>query len=254
MTTFSSSSRYHPHVFKFVNGSVYTDNGQDFIKVSSSLHCVDNTLSISRYYISNDGMSNFMEELVPLIAQNSGLTNPSLIGPTYFKKNGDICNYQCSVTGTAKLGETEIMTLQRELAEEIGFVVKSSALSSLVSIPHTMTVKGGTEVRECITFLINVADIEPVTHLNVSDCIPFFNVPDFVGTSANGVPLQKKIQAFIYGNNPSCMRVLGMHTAKPVKFATDDVVRENPIFYDADIKGLTIFSLNKMSRRFGVST
>lgn len=254
-TSFSSSSfRNQPQTYKFVTGSVFTDNGQDFINVMSSFECADNGTSMSNYYVRKDSVTNFMKELVPLIAKTSGLTNPTLIGPTYYDNKGKIVDYQCSVTGTAKSGETEIMTLQRELAEEIGFVVKSSAISSLVPITHTQTAKDGTQLRECVTFIINVADIEPATRLNVHDCIPFFNEPDFIGTTSDGKSLQKKIQAFLYGDYTSCVRVMSMRTIKPVKYDSSDVGRAKPIYYDADIKGLTLFNLNKMSRRFGAST
>jgi hypothetical protein len=248
-----SFPRSHPQTYKFETKSVFTDNGQDFINIESKFECADVRTRMSDYYVGKDGVGKFIDELVPLIAQTSGLTDPTLIGPTYYKPDGAICDYQCSVTGTAKAGETEIMTLQRELAEEIGFVVKSSAISSLMQITHTQTVKRGTAVRECVTFIINVADIEPATALNVRECIPFLNLPDFVGVASDGKPLEKKIQAFLYGDYGTCKRMMNMRTIKPVKYKKDDVARTNPIFYDADIKGLTIFTLEKIKRRFGVS-
>jgi hypothetical protein len=233
---------------------VFTDNGQDFINIESKFECADIGTRMSDYYVGKDGVTKFIQELVPLIARNSGLTDPTLIGPTYYNGAGKIVDYQCSVTGTAKSGETEIMTLQRELAEEIGFVVKSSAISSLVPITHTQTVKRGTAVRECVTFIINVADIEPATRLNVRECIPFLNVPDFVSKASDGKPLEKKIQAFLYGDYATCKRMMNMRIIKPVKYDTSDKSRSNPIYYDADIKGLTLFTLNKMCRRFGITT
>lgn len=252
-TTFSSSLRNQPQTYKFVPGSVFTDNGQDFINVTSSFESADNKTLMSSYYVRKDGVKNFMDELVPIIMNESRLSNPTLIGPTYFDKDGKISDYQCSVTGTAKSGETEIMALQRELAEEIGFIVKSSAIGSLTPIMHTNTKKNGM-VQECATFMINVADIEPATCMNVRECNSFFNLKDLDATTADGKPLEKKIQAFLFGDYSSCIRTISMHTIKPVMYAESDVEHKTPLYYDDDIKGITVFNLNKISRRFGVSS
>lgn len=248
-SSMKSSSSIRDQVYEFGSGQISSIYGQNCMEIQ----LVRRTLppgykpNMSRYYIPDETNRRFMQDVViPRVKVLSNDSNPILMGPMYYKKNGDISDYQCSVTGTAKDGENEMQVVQREMAEEIGFVLKSNA--KFERIIHHYSSRDGLETRACITFFVHASQLCPVDSSKILPIVPFFDMDDLVITAPDGRVEQRKIQIFIFGEHKHFKWLISQKTMKPVKPMENEDAPQ--LFYDEDILGLTLFSLERMEKRF----
>ncbi len=241
-----SSSSIRDQVYDFGSGQINSVHGHNCMDLQLARRTLPQGFrpNMGRYFLTDETNPRFMQdEIIPRIKALSGDENPIMMGPMYYKKNGDLDDYQCSVTGTAKPGENEMMVVQRELAEEMGFALKKNA--RFERIIHSYSARGGLESRVCVTFFVHASQLQPVNSGNVAPLVPFFDLPDLVTTAADGRSQQRKIQVFIFGEHKHYKWLLSQMTMKPVMFKNG-----SPVFYDADIKGITLFSLERVEKRF----
>jgi hypothetical protein len=242
-----TSNSIRDQVYDFGSGQISSIREQNCMELQLTRHILQPGYSpnMSRYHLPDETNQRFMPDVViPRIKALSNDSNPILMGPMYYKKNGGISDYQCSVTGTAKAGENEMQVVQREMAEEIGFVLKSNA--KFERIIHHYSPRGGLETRACVTFFVHATQLCPVDSSKIQPLVPFFDKPDLVMTAPDGRAQQRKIQVFIFGEHKNFKWLLSQKTMKPVKNSAGSV----PIFYDEDILGITLFSLERMEKVF----
>jgi hypothetical protein len=247
-SSMKSSPSIRDQVYDFGSGQISSIHGQNCMEIQLARRTLPPGYrpSMSRYYIPDETNRRFMQDIIiPRIKALSNDLNPILMGPMYYK-NGDISDYQCSVTGTAKAGENEMQVVQREMAEEMGFVLKSTA--KFERIIHHYSPRGGLETRACVTFFVHASQLCPVDSSNILPIVPFFDMDDLVITAPDGRPEQRKVQIFIFGEHKHFKWLISQQTMKPVKpMETEDAP---PLFYDEDILGLTLFSLERMEKKF----
>jgi ADP-ribose pyrophosphatase YjhB (NUDIX family) len=244
-SSMKSSSSIRDQVFDFGSGQVSSIHGQNCMELQLTRRTLPRGFksSMSSYYLSDETNQRFMVDVViPRIKALSNDSNPLLLGPLYYRK-GEIYDYQCSVTGTAKAGENEMQAMQREMAEEMGLAFKQGA--KFERVVHSFSARGGLESRACVTFFVHASQLCPVDSTKIEPLVPFFNIPDLVLTADDGRKQQRKIQVFIFGEYKNFKWLLSQQTMKPVK-----VTETQTKFYDADILGLTLFSLEHMAKRF----
>lgn len=244
----NSSSFFRDQVYDFGSGQINSVHGQNCMDLQLTRRTLPQGYrpNMGRYFLPDETNARFMVDVViPRIKALTNDSNPIMIGPMYYKSNGDLDDYQCSVTGTAKPGENELMVVQRELVEEMGLALKSNA--RFERIIHNYSPRGGLESRACVTLFVHASQLRPVDASCIAPLVPFFDQEDLVLTAADGRAQQRKIQVFIFGEHKNYKWLLSQPTMKPVSLKTG-----TPEFYDKDIKGVTLFSLERMEKRFFV--
>jgi hypothetical protein len=244
-SSMNSSSFFRDQVYDFGSGQINSVHGQDCMDLQLTRRTLPQGYrpNMGRYYLTDETNARFMVDvIIPRIKALSNVSNPIMIGPMYYE-NDQPHDYQCSVTGTAKPGENEMMVVQRELAEEMGLVLRKNA--RFERIVHSYSPRGGLESRACVTFFVHASQVLPVDNTSIAPLVPFFDQEDLVLTAADGRAQQRKIQVFIFGEHKNYKWLLSQPTMKPVSLKTG-----TPEFYDKDIKGITLFSLERMEKRF----
>ena len=238
--TIKMSTQIVNKFFKFDQGSVVTDNGQDYMSLSLN-HIPDEKVNMNSFYIPDDDNRNFIDETIKEIKFLSKNSQPLLLAPVYYNEDDEATDYQSGVTETGKPGESFYNMAKRGLIEELGLTFIDGEI--FPNKEHYCTRKA--KFQHCMTYLVSCTQLKSVT---LSDCIPHindFNSKDFKGVQPDSKITENKVQIFIFGTQAEMDFLISQVNMKPLKLNNEKNILE---YYDHDIHGVTTFSIRRLNR------
>jgi hypothetical protein len=226
--------------YKFNQGSVLTENGQDYM--SLSLNSIpDETVNMNSFIIPDDNNPNFMDENIKEIKSLAKNSQPVLLAPVYYNEDDEATDYQCGVTETGKPGESFYNMAKRGLIEELGLTFIENA--NFPQKEHYCTRKN--KFQHCMTYLVSCNKLKPVTISDFEPHIKDSNTDDFKGIQPDFKITENKVQIFIFGTQAEMDHLINQINLKPLKFNKETNKLE---YYDDDIHGVTTLSIRRLNR------